>query len=190
MKHQGTKRLETERLILRRFVIEDADEMYRNWASDDEVTKYLTWPTHADEGVTRWLLQTWISRYEEDDYYNWGIERKADGELIGNISVVGYNEEKESAVVGWCMGKAWWGQGIMPEAAEAMIAYLFLEVGFNRVAARHDKNNPKSGKVMQKIGMQYEGTLRENGKNNQGIVDEVCYSILQKEFRQRTSALL
>lgn len=184
MNHQGTKRLETERLILRRFVVEDADEMYRNWAGDDEVTKYLTWPSHAAADVTRELLRLWTAQYEESDRYNWGIERKADGKLIGNISVVKHDEERSSAELGWCMGKTWWGQGIMPEAAGAVIEYLFLEVGFNRIGAGHDRNNPKSGRVMQKIGMQYEGTLRANGKNNQGIVDEVWYSILREEFTQ------
>lgn len=182
MNHQGTVTLETERLILRRFVIEDADEMYRNWASDDEVTKYLTWPTHADTEVTKTVLRSWISEYERPDHYNWGIELKADGQLIGNLAVVDHHEEKESAVLGWCMGRSWWGQGIMPEAAKSVIEYLLLEVGFNRIGACHDKNNPKSGRVMQKIGMQYEGILRANGRNNQGIIDEVWYSVLREEF--------
>ena len=55
MNHQGTIKIETERLILRRFTIEDDDEMYRNWASEDEVTKYLTWPTHTKTQGSRQL---------------------------------------------------------------------------------------------------------------------------------------
>lgn len=187
MNHQGTIKIETERLILRRFTIEDDDEMYRNWASEDEVTKYLTWPTHTDVGVTRMVLNTWIDDYSKPDYYQWGIELKETGELIGNISVVQYSEEKASANLGWCMGTAWWGQGIMPEAGKAVLKYLFEEVGFNRIAAQHDRENPKSGRVMQKIGMTYEGTLRANGKNNRGIIDEVCYAILAEEYRDSIS---
>ena len=72
----------------------------------------------------------------------------------------------------------------MPEAGREIVKYLFEEVGFNRIAANHDKNNPKSGRVMQKIGMTYEGTLRQAGFCNRGIVDEVFYSILKEEFHK------
>ena len=187
MNHQGTIKIETDRLILRRFKIEDADVMYRNWASDDEVTKYLTWPTHANVNVTRAVLEDWIQKYNNPDYYNWAIELKQIGELIGNLSVVKHEEKTGSATIGWCMGKRWWGQRIMPEAARAVLQFLFEEVGFNRIAAQHDKENAKSGRVMQKIGMIREGTLRASGKNNQGIVDEVYYSILKDDYEANQS---
>lgn len=74
----------------------------------------------------------------------------------------------------------------MPEALDAVITYLFHEADFNRIAALHDKNNPASGEVMKKVGMQYEGTFRQAGKNNQGICDEVCYSLLKKEWLDAT----
>lgn len=182
MNHQGTKRLETDRLILRRFTIEDAHAMFQNWASEDEVTKFLTWPTHASVEVTKKLLADWVSRYDSPDYYNWGIALKETHELIGNISVVKVQENTQAAVLGYCMGTKWWGCEIMPEAGKAVIKYLFEEVGFNRIAADHDKNNPKSGRVMQKIGMTYEGTLRQAGFCNQGVIDDVWYSILKEEY--------
>ena len=62
MNHIGTQYIETERLILRRFETSDAQAMFDNWASDDEVTKYLTWPTHADVSVTEKLLEDWVSQ--------------------------------------------------------------------------------------------------------------------------------
>ena len=182
MNHKGTVKLETERLILRRFVIEDAKAMYENWASEDEVTKFLTWPTHSSVEDTRFVLNQWINSYEKPDFYNWAIELKETGDLIGNISVVQIKENIEGAVLGYCMGTKWWGQEIMPEAGKAVIKYLFEEVGFHRIAADHDKNNPKSGRVMQKLGMTYEGTLRSAGFCNQGVIDEVWYSILKEEF--------
>lgn len=182
MNHKGTIKLETERLILRRFVMEDAAAMYENWASENEVTKFLTWPTHASVDVTKMLLEAWISNYENADFYNWAIEIKETGEVVGNISVVEVNENIEGAVLGYCMGTRWWGREIMPEAGRAVIRYLFEEVGFHRIAANHDKNNPKSGRVMQKIGMTYEGTLRSAGFCNQGVIDDVWYSILKEEL--------
>ena len=60
MNHKGTATLETERLILRRFSIDDASCMFKNWASSDEVTKYLTWPTHSDISITESVLNSWI----------------------------------------------------------------------------------------------------------------------------------
>ena len=183
MNHKGTILLETDRLILRRFVMEDAEAMYRNWASEDEVTKFLTWPTHSDVEATKFVLGNWIADYSKDNFYNWVIELKETGEVIGNISVVDVRENTACALLGYCMGTKWWGQGIMPEAGREVIRYLFEEVGFSRIAATHDKNNPKSGRVMQKIGMTYEGTLRKAGFCNQGVIDEVWYSILKDEYQ-------
>ena len=79
MKHLGTQTLETERLILRRFTPEDAEAMFRNWASDSEVTKYLTWPAHASVDVSRDVLNSWIENYAKPDYYNWTIVLKECG---------------------------------------------------------------------------------------------------------------
>ncbi len=182
LNHQGTKKLETERLILRQFKIEDYVEMYNNWACEDVVTKFLTWQTHTNQDVTKSVLADWIPKYENKDFYNWAIELKEENRLIGNISVVSLREETLSAILGYCIGSKWWGKEIMPEAGKAVLKYLFEEVGFNRIAANHDKNNPKSGRVMQKIGMTYEGTLRSAGFCNQGIIDDVRYSILKSEW--------
>ena len=182
LNHQGTKKLETERLILRQFKIEDYVEMYNNWACEDAVTKFLTWQTHTNQYVTKSVLADWIPKYENKDFYNWAIELKEENRLIGNISVVSLREETLSAILGYCIGSKWWGKEIMPEAGKAVLKYLFEEVGFNRIAANHDKNNPKSGRVMQKIGMTYEGTLRSAGFCNQGIIDDVRYSILKSEW--------
>ena len=182
MKHQGTKTLETPRLILRRFQEGDGDYMYKNWASDSEVTKFLTWPTHPSVEVSRKINASWVASYEKPDYYLWAIVPKELGEPIGSISVVRMNEKAESMEVGYAISRKYWGQGIMTEAFTAVIRYLFEEVGILRVSSRHDPNNPASGKVMQKCGLKYEGTLRQSDWNNQGICDTAHYSILRHEF--------
>lgn len=183
MKHLGTKRIETERLILRPFTIADVDKMYSNWASDPAVTKYLTWPAHENRGITQWVLSDWISHYSEDDYYQWAIEFA--GEPIGSIAVVSRNDHTESVEIGYCIGRNWWHRGIVTEALKGVIRFFFDEVGVNRVAARHDPRNPHSGAVMKKCGMQFEGTLRQSGRNNQGICDESYYGILRSEYDGR-----
>ena len=137
MNKVGTETIETERLILRRFKVEDAEDMYDNWASDPEVTKFLTWPPHPNDDVTRNLLTDWVSRYEDGGYFNWAIEFKEIGTVIGNISVVRLLENIDAAEIGYCMSRAYWGRGIMPEALRAVIDYLFDKAGMNRISAAH-----------------------------------------------------
>lgn len=177
----GTRTIETHRLILRPFRAEDAEDMFTGWASDPEVTRFLTWPVHSGVEVTRSLLTAWIAGYEDGGFFNWAIEWKENGRVIGNISVVKLNEAAESADMGYCMSRAFWGRGIMPEALRAVMDYLFDTVGLNRIAACHDVRNPKSGRVMEKAGMKVEGILRGAGRNNQGICDEVWHAALKAD---------
>lgn len=187
MKHCGTKRLETERLILRRFTAKDAEPMYRNWASDDEVTKFLTWPTHANIDVTKHVLEMWVNSYAGDNYYQWAIVVKENGdEPIGSISAIRMNEDIAMVHVGYCIGKAWWHQDITSEALKAVITFFFEEVDVNRIEARHDPQNPHSGNVMKKCGLRYEGTMRSADRNNQGIVDTCYYAILKSDWQHQT----
>ncbi|MBQ9324492.1 MAG: GNAT family N-acetyltransferase [Clostridia bacterium] len=180
----GTQRLETKRLILRLFQREDAEDMFRNWACDSEVTRYLTWPAHESVDVTRHLLEDWIARYGGMDYFNWAIEHRETGHVIGNISVVRLDTVREAAEIGYCLSRAFWGQSIMPEALRAVMDYLFDTVGLWRVAACHDARNAKSGRVMEKAGMLREGVWRGAGRNNQGICDEVWYAALRTDRAQ------
>lgn len=91
------------------------------------------------------------------------------------------NDDIDCVTIGYCMSRQLWGQRIMPEALGEVIAFMFDEVKANRVEAYHDSNNPKSGRVMAKAGMKYEGTIRQADRNNQGIVDMVMYSVLKDE---------
>ena len=140
--HKGTKTIETDRLILRQFTMDDAAPKFRNWA----------------------------------------IVLKENGpEPIGNISVVHVKDSTLCATMGYCMSRAHWRKGIMAEALTALIAFLFDEVGFNRIEADHDIENPASGRVMQKSGMTFEGTSRQGGHNNRGIVDLCHWAILRSD---------
>ena len=185
--HKGTRTIETDRLILRRAVREDAEAMFRNWASDPEVTKFLTWPAHSTISISEMVIGSWIQEYEKTGYYQWMIVLKELGEPIGSISVVRLNESVEEAEIGYCIGQNWWHKGIVSESVAAVMEYLFGEVGMNRISARHDPNNPHSGGVMRKCGMKYEGTTRSSDRNNQGICDAAHYGVLQEEWENRIS---
>lgn len=182
MKHCGTKKIETDRLVLRRYMNEDAAAMYKNWASDKEVTKFLTWPTHSSQEVSQSVIEDWIKQYSNESYYHWAIVLKDNGdEPIGDIAVVNMDEKISMAHVGYCIGRTWWHKGITSEALKAVMDFLFDEVNANRIEARHDPRNLNSGKVMKKCGMKYEGTLRSSDWNNQGICDACYYALLKSE---------
>ena len=181
MKHQGTKKIETRRLILRQFTLNDAEPMYRNWASDGEVTRYLTWTPHESVDETKSLLKEWIDDYKKPEKYEWCIELKEIGEPIGSIGVVGIREKIGAMEIGYCISEAYWHQGITSEAFEAVIAYLTKEVGARRIESRHDTRNPYSGKVMEKCGLKYEGTKIQGDWNNSGICDCAFYGMVLED---------
>ena len=181
MNKTGTRKIETHRLILRPFTMEDAEDMFANWASDPEVTRFLTWPAHSSVEITRMVLADWIPRYEDGGFFQWAVEWKESGAVIGSIAVVKLEEAIESAEIGYCLGRAFWGRGIMPEALRAVMDYLFDTAGLNRITAGHDVDNPKSGRVMEKAGMKKEGVLRASGTNNQGIRDVAVWAALRED---------
>lgn len=186
MNHKGTKTIETQRLLLRRFSMNDAEFMFDNWESDERVTEFLRWKTATDISETKIILEEWISGYEKPDFYQWAIVLKEINEPIGSISVVGKNEMLDIVHIGYCIGSKWWHKGITSEAFSAVIPYFFDEIGVNRIESQHDPDNPNSGKVMQKCGLKYEGTLRQADWNNKGIVDACMYSLLKSEWELTT----
>ena len=106
--------------------------------------------------------------------YNWAIE--LDNSVIGNISTVKNDYNNKTCKIGYVIGKKYWNNGYMTEALKAVIKYLFAG-GYLKISARHDVNNPSSGKVMEKAGMKYKETIYKCVKNNQGIVDCKYYEI-------------
>ena len=179
MQHTGTPVLTTQRLVLRPFRMEDAQDMFTNWASDPQVTRFLMWPTHTSMNVSQYVLNDWIPHYAEPDYYHWAIT--VDGHAIGSIAVVDHDDRVGKAHIGYCIGRNWWHMGIMSEALQAVMDYLFDVVGYERLESRHDPRNPNSGAVMRKCGMKYEGTLRQSDWNNQGVCDACWYALLRSE---------
>lgn len=182
MQHKGTVKLETERLILRPFQVEDIEAAFRNWTSDEKVTEFLRWPTHSNVEITERVLKSWMEDYADSAYYQWAIQVKDLGEPIGTISVVGMDEKTEKVHIGYCIGSKWWHQGFTSEAFAAIIPFFFEQVGAKRIESQHDPANPNSGNVMKKCGLVYEGTLRKADFSNKGIVDACMYGLLADDY--------
>ncbi len=182
LKHKGTNIIETERLILRPYRSSDAEFMFRNWANDREVTRYLTWNAHRSVSDSENIINSWINEYSDPSRYNWAIVLRETGEPVGGIDVCHIYQNTDIAEIGYCLGRNWWNKGFMTESLKAVIPYLF-DVGFEQVLAVHAAENTASGRVMQKCGMKYEGTLRRFFRSNDGRLLDLCYySILREEF--------
>lgn len=170
MEHIGTQTIETERLILRRFELRDAQNMFENYTSKDIVTKYLTWYPHKNIKDTEGYLTNFVlPEYDKQSAYRWAIVWKENGQVIGCIDVVNSSDNKRRAELGWVIGDEYWGKGIMPEAGKKVIEYLF-SVGYERIEAIHDVANHRSGRVMAKIGMKHEGLLKKYNPNRDNIL--------------------
>jgi len=181
--HKGTEAISADRLLLRRFELNDAYDMFKNWANDSEITKFLSWKPHSSVEATKEILEKWINEYKDDNIYNWAIELKEIGEVIGSICIVKLDEKNYSCEIGYCISRIYWNKGIMSESLKAVIDYLFSETGFNRIVAKHDTNNVASGKVMLKSGMKYEGTLRQvEIRDNKEFYDLAVYAILKNDW--------
>jgi ribosomal-protein-alanine N-acetyltransferase len=186
MKSIGTKTIETERLILRRMTDNDAEDMFYGWAGDEDVTKYLTWQTHAGIETSKEYISSVLENLKNPDYYEWIIEYKETGRAVGSICCININKNINSAEAGYCLSKKYWNLGIASEALRAVLKFMFEEVEINRMEAYHNTENPASGKVMQKAGMIFEGIKRQGAKDNKGcLTDIACYSILKTDFAQK-----
>ncbi|MDO5688724.1 MAG: GNAT family N-acetyltransferase [Tissierellia bacterium] len=181
-KHIGTEPLETKRLALRRLTLEDAQPMFQNWANDPEVTEFLTWRPHGSIAVTKAVLRSWIREYENPRNYQWGIVLKETGELMGTISCVGIDDKEDSVEIGYCIGRSWWGMSYMPEALTALIEFFMDAVGVQKVRAKHDPENPASGRVMEKSGMKRIGLSEERFLSNRGIFHAIGYEICRGDI--------
>ena len=177
-----TKTFETERLILRKFKLSDAEDMFKNYTNSEKVCEFLTWAPHGKiENTKLYLKNIVLPRYKNEDELVWALQLKETGDVIGCFDVCSQKQSKNRMMLGWVLSEKYWGQGLMPEAGKTLIPYLF-SLGAIRIEAIHDVRNPKSGRVMQKIGMQHEGTLRKYDRNWNGeLVDAEIYSIIKGE---------
>lgn len=181
MKSIGTQILQTERLILRRFVESDAEAMFQNWASSAENLTYVTWDPHPDVEITRNSICNWVASYTNLNYYKWAICLKEKPEqVIGDISIVKIDEADLSCEIGYVLGKAYWGNGMMTETLKAILDFCFTQAGFQKVRARYASLNPASGRVMEKAGMSYLQTI-VNGVERKGYLADLIYYGISRE---------
>lgn len=185
MEHKGTVTLETLRLILRQFVPEDMEPMFQNCWRHFDVWKWTNYaPMDCLEDVVEkahMFTADWLGAYDRPNRYSWAIQLKSTGQPIGRMFGMRPDDRVEQIELAYELGPDWWGRGLMTEAVREAIRFFLRDVGLNRVHANHAHENPASGRVMQKCGMTYEGTLRQACRCNNGLFDMVCYAILAED---------
>ncbi|GHU84624.1 GNAT family acetyltransferase [Clostridia bacterium] len=184
IKHIGTQKIETERLLLRRFESSDANDIFNRWANDPENTKYLTWNVHKNISETKKILEQWLQNYQKNNYYRWCITLKGESTAIGGIDITKLIEEIDCGEIGYVLAKEFWNRGIMTEALIASLNHLFAKANFNRIVSGHDIRNFVSGRVLIKGGMRFEGIAKFGCRDNLGkFQDSVNYAITKDDWK-------
>lgn len=174
--HRGTEKIRTERLMLRRFTLDDAQAMFNNWANDPEVTKYLTWDAHPNIDYTNWWLARSMEKYEKNDFYYWAIE--LEGQVIGCIG--GSAIEDSGYDIGYCIGRKWWNRGIMTEAVSEVIDFAFEKLFCDYVELSYILENKASGRVAEKCGMTFSRE-EKGGYTKNGIAYDLGYYRIERK---------
>ncbi len=181
MKTQST--LETQRLILRPYTLDDA-KLVQLLAGDKEIAKTtLLIPHPYGDGEAEKWISTHKSSFEKKESVTFAIVSKPDNLLIGGIGLT-LTMNHERAEMGYWLGKDFWNQGFTSEAGKAVLDYGFEEFKLNRIDAHHFHNNPSSGKVLQKIGMKYEGRQAQYIKKWGEFLDILMYGFLREDWEK------
>ena len=176
--------IETPRLTLRKIRMTDAMDIYR-YAKDPEVARHVLWEAHKSLFESRAYIRYLLYQYRNALPGSWGIVYKETGRVIGTIGYMSYNADNATVEVGYSLAREHWGHGLMTEALAAVIAETFRTLKLHRIEAMHFTDNPASGRVMQKCGMQHEGHLRER-VNCKGVFRDVeMWAILQKDWKKQ-----
>ena len=181
IRHTGTIEIETDRLLLRPILLSDAQSLYEI-VSDKDVLNYLAGlPEYTGvEMAVDYISGKLEKKYKNKDFYDWAVVLKSENKMIGRISIYKQDDYRRMADLVWCLNPAYRGNGYISEGVKAVINHLF-EIGFERIEAFADVENKASTKVMAKVGMQYEGTLRKyDCRRDDSLYDAEMWSIIKE----------
>lgn len=178
----GTKEINSDRIIMRRFIYEDNHSMRKYWISDPEVQKMYSEPIYTTTEEVNELLKKYIDSYEKDNYYRWAITLKDSAECIGQIAYFLVDEKNNWGEIEYCIGREFQNNGYITEAVKSIVRYGFEQMKLHKVQVCHKSNNPKSARVIEKSGFIYEGKLRDYFFMDGEYISRLYYSILEEEW--------
>ena len=162
-------------------LVTDADDMYE-YAGKKSVTEYLTWYPHPDREYTRDYLEYLGTRYRVGDFFDWAVTLKESEKMIGTCGFTCFDYTDNSAEVGYVINPSYRGREIAPEALYAVMRFGFLTLGLHRIEAHYIDGNDASRRVMEKVGMRFEGVQRESMLIKGEYRDIGICAILKKDF--------
>ena len=174
--------METERLILRGMRVSDSADMYE-YARRPSVTEYLTWDPHTSESMTREYLTYVGQRYRTGDFYDWAVICKEDGRMIGTCGFTSFNCPADSAEIGYVLNPTYQGKGLASEAVCRVLRFGFEELSLHRIEAHFIQGNDASHRLMERVGMTFEGYARESMKIKGKYRTIGTCAILRSEFQ-------
>lgn len=180
IKHTGTIEIVTDRLLLRPILLTDAQNLFE-LVTDEKVLEYLAGiPQYTGvEMAVDYISGKLEKKYRSKDFYDWAVVLKSENKMIGRISVYKQDDERRMADLVWYLNADYRNKGYITEAVKAVINHLFA-IGFERIEAFADVENKASTKVMEKVGMQYEGTLRKyDVRRDDSLYDAEMWSIIK-----------
>jgi ribosomal-protein-alanine N-acetyltransferase len=176
-------KLYTERLHLREFVPGDETDIHE-YASDGEVVRFMDWGPNTPEQTREFLERKFVHMREEPRVaFELAIVLKSVGKVIGGVGLRIKSVQNREGDIGYVLNRRYWNQGIVTEAARAMVAFGFDELRLHRIYATCNAENLASARVMEKLGMKYEGKLRENALERGRWRDTLLYAILETDPR-------
>jgi len=174
--------LETERLVLREMTLNDAEFYFRHF-NNKKIVEGCCFPGPKSLEAAREELERFcIKPFKENRGIRWGIVTKGDNKLIGTCGYYDWVKTTRRAEIGYDLDPAYWGQGIMTETLRAVLKYGFERMDLNRIQATIDSENTRSMKLAQRLGFKKEGVLRQRSYFNGQFRDDVCFSLLKKEW--------
>ena len=176
-------RLETERLTLRRMLVGDCYDMYE-YARLPEVTRHLTWSPHGSVEYTKEYLAYLSHHYQLGDFYDWAVILKEENKMIGTCGFTRFHFPHDVGEVGYVINPSYSGRGIATEALSAVLAFGFERLGLHRIEAKYMLGNDPSRRVMEKVGMRFEG-VTYGGMKIKGIYRDIgTCAILSENFKK------
>ena len=169
--------IETRRLLLRALKMSDTDDIFE-YASDPEVSKHTFWDTHKSIEDT----QRFISQQISSNSACWGIVHKEDKRVIGTCYLHSFDAKHGRAEIAFYLSRKYWGKGYATEAVRQVILFTFENWELNRIGGTCMSENVASGRVLEKVGMTFEGILRKHSYARDKFHDLVVYSILRDEI--------
>ncbi|HCN56734.1 MAG TPA: GNAT family N-acetyltransferase [Exiguobacterium sp.] len=174
--------LKTERLVLRPLRASDLDDLFE-YTQDEETARYVTWNANQTIEQAEQFLNYVLSNYEQGNEAPWAIVWKETGKMIGTIDFIHLLlDDNKQAELGYALSREFWGKGIVTEAVARVMAYGFEELKLERIQARCMEPNIGSARVMEKVGMTYEGTLRRLIFIKGAFHDVKMYAMLRDEY--------